>query len=126
MADQTRKQILTADLAAARDRFSGYASALRQDLDVGARLKSGVSANPIAWFGGAAAVGLLLSKIPPLRRKVVVKGPAIRNNSAEKTGKAAVLLTALKFALDFAKPALLSWAKQRLFARDGRGVSTKR
>lgn len=126
MADQARKQVLTADLAAARERFSGYVSALRHDLDVGSRLKSGVSSNPIAWFGGAAVVGLLLSKIPPARRKVVVKGPAIRNDSAEKAGKAAFLLTALKFALDFAKPALISWAKQRLFSGGGNGVSSKR
>ncbi len=126
MAGDPRKQTLTADLAAARARLTGYATALRHDLHVSRRLKSGVSGNPIAWFGGATVVGLLLSKLPPARRKVVVKGPAIRNDSAEKAGKAAFLLTALKFAFDFAKPTLIAWAKQRMFSEAGGSVSAKR
>jgi len=117
MADQSRKQSLTAELDTARARLGGYVAALRHDVNVGARLKSGVARNPVAWFGAAAILGLLLSKIPPLRRKVVVKGPALRNDQVERAGKAAVALTALKFALSFAKPAFTALVTRQLFGR---------
>ena len=126
MADTIHQKELTAELAAARSQMSGYVTSLRQDLNVGARVKRGVAQNPAVWFGGAVVLGLLLSRIPAGRRKVVVKGPAIRNDSAEKAGKAAFVLTALKFAFDFAKPTLIAWAKQRMFSGAGGSVSEKR
>ena len=64
----------------------------------------------------AAFVGLLLSKLPASRRKVVIKGPAIRSGSTEQAGKAAFALTLVKFALDFARPALTAWIKKRVTA----------
>ena len=97
--------------------MSGCVTALRQDLDVGARIKRGVIRHPAVWFGGATVVGLLLSRIPASRRKVVVKGPAIRHAEAQKAGRAAFVLGALKIGFSFAKPALLSWAKAR-FSND--------
>ena len=125
MADSTDKEKLASELAAARGRMSGYIAALRHDLDLGARLKSGVAKNPAAWFAGAAVIGLLLSRIPPTRRKVVVKGPMFRGKQTEKAGKAAVLLTVLKFGLDFAKPALTAWVKQRFFSDRARAASSR-
>lgn len=123
MADPTDKKELSAELAAARSRMTGYVGALRHDLDFGARLKRGVARNPVAWYAGAAVIGLLISRIPPARRKVVVKASVFKkNDNTEKAGKAAVLLAALKFGLDFAKPALVAWARQRFFS--GRGRAT--
>ena len=63
----------------------------------------------------AAILGLLLSRIPAKRRKIVLKGPVVRNNEVQKAGRAAFLLGALKIVLDLAKPALLSWGKSRFF-----------
>lgn len=94
-------------------------TALRHDLNLGSRLKAGVAGNPVLWFSGAAVVGLLISQIPPSRRKVVVKGPALHNDQAAKAGKAAFALTALKFALDYAKPAIVSWIKKKILERPG-------
>ena len=117
MAEQTRKQSLTKELDAARGELAGYARALRHDLSVGERLKSGIGRNPVAWFSAAAVVGLLLSRVPISRRKMVVRGPALRNQQVEKAGAAAVALTALKFGLDFAKPAIVSWLKKQMLDR---------
>lgn len=125
MADSTDKTKLTAELAAARGRMAGYVAALRHDFDFGAKLKVGVAKNPAAWFAGAAVVGLLLSKIPPSPRKVVVKGPALRGSQAEQGGKAALLLTLLKFSLDFAKPALIAWTKKSIFTGRSRRASER-
>ena len=102
--------------------MSGYVTAVRHDLDISARFRTSVARNPLAWFVGAAVIGLLLSKIPPTRRKVVVKGPALRSGQAEKAGKAAILVTVLKFGFDLARPVLLLWAKRHFFS--GRGRAT--
>jgi hypothetical protein len=93
--------------------MTGYVTALRHDLDFGAKLKRGVRNNPLAWYAAAGLIGLLLSKIPPLRQKVVVKGPKLRSEAPQEAGKAAIAVTVLKFVLDFAKPALLRWLKDR-------------
>ena len=108
MADHARKQSLTAELGAGRSQLAGCVAALRHDLNVSTRLKSGVARNPVAWFGAAAVLGILLSMIGRSRRKVVVRGSAIRNDQAAKAGKAAFALTALKFGLNFAKPAIIA------------------
>ena len=126
MADSIHKKKLAAELAATRSQMSGYVTALRHDLDVGARIKRGVTLNPTVWFGGAAVLGLLLSRIPAGRRKVVLKGHAVRHTDAQNAGRAAFLLSALKIGLDFAKPALLSWAKARIFKAGPQQSSTRR
>ena len=126
MADPIDKTKLTYELAAARAKMSGYAGALRHDLDIGARLKTGVTRNPVAWFAGAVVVGLVLSRIPTGHRKVVVKGPSFRNKDVEKAGKAATALAVLKFGLDFAKPAIVAWAKRRYFSGKGGASSPRR
>ena len=113
MAGATDKKILIAELAAARGELAGYTAALRHDLDFGARLKRRLRTHPAAWFSGAALLGLLLSSLPRLRGKAAVKRPAFRPPETATAGKAAFALTALKFGLDFAKPALLRWFKAR-------------
>jgi hypothetical protein len=112
MAETTDKQELAAELARARGKMTGYATAIRRDMDVGARLKTSVLRSPSAWYAGAAVIGLLLSKIPPMRRKVVVE-PHVSFPGQPKTGKLAMVFGLLKFAADFAKPALLFWSKRR-------------
>lgn len=113
MAAPTDKKILIAELAAARGELRGYTTALRHDLDFGARLKRGVRTHPAAWFGGAAALGLLLSRLSPAHRKHALKVPTSHAKIPAHAGKAAFALTALKLGLDFAKPALLRWFKDR-------------
>lgn len=117
MADEAHKQTLISELEAARTHLGGYVGALRHDLNVGARLKTGMARNPAAWFAGAAGLGLLLARLAPSRRKVVLREPAVGKGHAETAGKAAFVLTALKFAMDFAKPALVSWVKKQVGAR---------
>ena len=113
MATTNDREELKSELAAARGAVSVYATALRRDLDFGAKLKRSVQANPAAWFASAVLLGLLLSRIPPTRRKVVVKGPKLRSDAPKEAGKAAIALTLVKFALDSAKPALFRWLRNR-------------
>lgn len=122
MANSTDKKILIAELAAARGELHGCTTALRHDLDFGARLKRGILTHRGIWFGGAAVLGLLLSRLPFVRRKHSVKVPSFRAKKDAPTGQTAFALTALKLGLDFAKPALLRWFKDR-YLNAPRGVS---
>jgi hypothetical protein len=116
MADQTLKQSLINELALARSQFGVSKSELREDLAVGKKLKRQLHRNPVPWFAGAAVVGLLLSKLPPMRRKVVVKGPKLRKPAAEEVGKAGIAVALLNFALQLAKPTLLKVIQERMVA----------
>jgi hypothetical protein len=113
MASTNDCEKLKTELAASRSAMSVYAKALRQDLDFGAKLKRSVRNNRVVWLVGAGLLGLLLSKIPSARRKVVVKGPKLRSDAPKEAGRAAIALTILKFALDFARPVMMQWFKNR-------------
>lgn len=114
MALAPRKQELIADLATARTELVGHGQALTRDLDVGAKVKHAVRTHPAGWFGGATLLGLLLSKLPA-RSKVAIKAPAFRRDPTREAGKAAFLLTLLKFAFDLVRPVLTIWVKSRVF-----------
>ncbi len=116
MAEPTDRKELIAELDAARSALAGYGRAIRHDLDFGHILKRSFRRHAPVWFGGAAIVGLLLSRLPARRQKVVMKTPLFGGaKKAEKAGVIALALPVLKFALDFAKPAMLRWFKSRYF-----------
>ena len=117
MANRTDKKTLIAELAVARGELGACTAALRLDLDLGARLKRAFRAHPATWIGGAAVLGLLLTRAIPRREKVVIERPAFRSKETAAAGTAAFALTALKFGLDFAKPVLLRWFRDRYLGR---------
>jgi len=116
MADSNRKESLIAELADARDRLAGHGVGLRRSVSLTENLKRGVRHHPAAWFGGAALVGLLLSRIPPGRTQVKVKRPALGRKEVNVTqaGKAAFAATIFKFGLDLAKPGITRWLRERV------------
>ena len=117
MATPADREKLKRELASSREAMTAYVTALGHDLDFGAKLKRGVQRNPWAWYAAAGILGLLLSKIPPLRRTVVVKGPRRKSDAPKEAGKAAIVVSLLKFALDFAKPALVRWLRDRYLGK---------
>ena len=111
MADPTKKQSLIRTLQEARGQIAGNIHGLKEDLSVGKRFRRSVRENPFVWYAGAAVLGLLLAKLPPMGRKVVVPQPIFAKQ--QKAGKAAVLLGAIKIALDLGRPFITSWLKER-------------
>jgi hypothetical protein len=116
MADPTKKQSLILALHEARGQLGGNIHGLKEDLSVGKRFRRSVRENRFAWIGGAAVLGLLLAKLPPMGRKVVVPQP-IFARPPQKAGKAALLLGAIKIALDLGRPMIMSWLKDRALHR---------
>lgn len=117
MADQSRKQSLSNELRDARAQVGGFVAVVREDLNVGARLKSNYSRHPGTWFGAAAGLGLLLSRILIPPRKVVAKLPAGWNFPMQKSSKLGVVLSALKFAFTIAQPAVAGFISKLIESR---------
>lgn len=110
MDDAAKKQSLKLQLHEARGQVQGNIAGIRRDFSFGRRFRQSVRQKPVAWYAGAAVLGLLLALIPRMGRKVVVT----RTVSADKqAGKAAALLAAAKIALDFGKPTILAWIRNR-------------
>ena len=109
MAAQSRKQTLIAELAATRAHLTGDVIVVCQDMDFGARVKSHYARHPYGWFGAAAVLGVVLSRLLPARGK----GAAVRYYQVEKPGKAAFVFTALKFAVSLAKPVIMSFLAKK-------------
>jgi hypothetical protein len=114
MADQDLKQSLINELAVARSQVGINKSELREDVAVGKKLKRQLRQNPLPWFAGAAVLGLLLSKLPPMRRKVVVKPPKIRPSKQEEVGKAGIAVALLHFLLQIARATLTKLLRERI------------
>src|SRR5437867_2876642 len=66
------KIALVAELATARSRLSETGAALRAALDVPSRAKESFRRHRPTWLGGAALLGLVLSKLPTRRKTVFV------------------------------------------------------
>lgn len=121
MAQDQYKAELIAELARARSRFTRDLAGLRRGLDFPARLKVAVRRNPAVWVGGAALIGLLITRWPGRGKKVVTPRPG-KEAPAVTAGKAGLLLGVLKIAFDLSRPALAKWVGRRVSAyMDGTG-----
>ena len=114
MAHDARKAALIAALDRARSQLAVNAGALRDDMDVGRRASRSFSHNRVAWLGGAAFAGLLLSRLTAGTRKVAVNWRGRKAEVKDSAVKAGLLIGALKIAFDLAKPQLLKWAGRRV------------
>lgn len=116
MAEIDRKAELIASLAAARSQVTSDWRVVRRELDLTTKAKRSFKRHPLPWLGGASILGLIVARLPRRTKKESVPVMKVKHEepAVEKAGKAGLLLGALKFAFDFAKPALTRWATQRL------------
>ena len=113
--EQIQAEVAQSRAAIARD----YAS-VRREMDFQAKLNHLVRRKPMAWLGGAAALGWLLSG-PKTKTRVVTKfvksdGKPVRHEEkkpASRLGVLGVLITLVKFSLPLLKPVLTAYAGKR-------------
>lgn len=105
------KAVLIAEIEAARAKVAVTGAALqaagegmRKSFDIPARARASFEKHRPAWLGGAALVGLLLSKIPARKKTIFVEtASGVVMGNAGKIGKVVGLL---KFAGKMARPFL--------------------
>ena len=105
---ETDKAALLAELAAARVRLSETGDGLLRKLDVPTRAKASFKEHRPAWLGGAALLGLVLSKLPARKRTVLIERATGKAIGA--AGKLGVAWSVAKFAFDFARPLITEFA----------------
>lgn len=110
-ADQEKRAIL-GELAAARARLSATGEDLRRTMDVPARAKDSFRRHRPAWIGGAALVGLVLSKLPARSKTIFVERATGKALGA--AGKLGTAWTVARLAFDIAKPLMGDMAGKSL------------
>jgi hypothetical protein len=112
------KEQLVAELARTRSAMARDSAALRQELDVTAKFNRVVRRNPLAWFGGAAALGWILAGPKTRTRTRTLVQPAKPGEKAARseekvvarTGFVAVLLGVIRFLFPLLKPVISTYA----------------
>ena len=114
----SRKSEILAELARSREAIARDSSAVRSQIDLSARLRDSVRSRPLAWLGGAAAIGYIFAG-PKTRVKTVTK--VVRGDSkispkpAEKHPRGIwdIIFALLKLAIPLLRPALSAYAAKR-------------
>lgn len=117
----TEKEKILAEVRASRAAIARDFGGVRREVDVAERLRRSVKSRPLAWLGGAAALGFYLAG-PKTRTKTVVKH--VRGDKpAAKGGKTVVreprsllgtLFSLIRLIVPFVRPALSAYAARRL------------
>jgi len=118
MAEPQVKVELAADLERARARLGRNLEALRHDLDVPTRLQRSFQDHKSAYVGGAAFLGMVLSKLPARSKKVYVerKGEKGSREAVKDVEKAGIWLVLLQFLFKTLRPAITSLVAKQVTA----------
>ena len=113
--DAILEELRRSRLAIARD-----TTAITEEFNLLGKLKRSVTSRPLAWLGGAAALGYIFAG--PKTKTITKKAPQKGGGPTEKTAPTGKdrrhwLMTAyglFKFALPFVRPAISAYAARRL------------
>ncbi len=109
---------LQAEVARSRAAILRDSAAVRDELDVAAKIKASVRFRPFAWLGGAAALGYILAG-PKTRTKTVTKFVAGKGKEPapkerrKPRGFFEILFSLIKLSLPLLRPALSAYAAKR-------------
>lgn len=116
----TNKQQILEELRRSRLAIARDTASIAEEVNIVSKIRRSVIARPLAWLGGAAALGYILSG--PKTRKAP---KSVSNKKGSKSAKAeparrgmpqalAILFNLVKFLLPILRPALSAYAAQRL------------
>ena len=104
---------LKQQIARSREEIGHRLSRVREEADVGRKIRRSVRREPVPWIVGAIAVGLIITGIVTRNKKVVVdiarKGTKTKSALLE-TG---FLLGALRIAATLLKPVVVKFVQQK-------------
>ena len=110
---------LTAQIARSRERLGRDLRGLRYELDFPAKFRRSFRQQTVSWLSAAAAVGALIA-LAPMRKKKVYVNARGRHKADKKLIETGLGLAAMKLVANLARPVVVEFVKNRLFASEGR------
>jgi hypothetical protein len=104
---------LKAQIAHSRALVSRDLRGLRYELDFPHKIRKSFQRQTVFWLAGAAAIGLLLTRLPARAKKVYVE-PRIGGKSKHRLLEAGFVLGALKIAATLFRPVIVDLVRKRL------------
>lgn len=115
----SEKDKLLEELRRSRHAIARDAAAVAEEINLASKIKKSVRARPLAWLGGAAALGYILAG--PKNRVIVKPAKGVKpstlpakSGGGASSGLWGILIALFKFALPLARPALSAYAARRL------------
>ena len=116
---------LKAQIAHSRALVSRDLRGLRYELDFSHKIRKSFQRQTVFWLAGAAAVGLLLTRLPARGKKVYVE-PRIGGKSRHRLLEAGFVLGALKIAATLLRPVIVDLVRNRLGAFAAKSSSSRK
>src|SRR5437588_6747233 len=112
---------LKQQIARSRDEVGRRLSRVREEADVGRKIRRSVRREPVPWIVGAIAVGLIITGIVTRKKKVIVD--ATRRGSKTKSAllETGLVLGVLRIAATLLKPVVMKFVEDKF-----RGYASRR
>ena len=118
MAKESRPNKSVGDIKSEIERsrvgLSREVRGLRYELDVPAKIRRSFRQRPAPWIAAAVVIGIAVVALPRLRKPVYVEVDSKSGKRKNKLLETGFLLGALRIAATLAKPALISFVRQRM------------
>jgi hypothetical protein len=116
---------LKAQIAHSRALVSRDLRGLRYELDFPHKIRKSFQRQTVFWLAGAAAIGLLLTRLPTRAKKVYVE-PRIGGKSKHRLLEAGFVLGALKIAATLFRPVIVDLVRKRLSGFAAKSSSSRK
>ncbi len=110
---------LKAEIAGSRESVARELSGLRYELDFPAKFRRSFRKQTGSWISAAAAVGALIA-LAPMRKKKIYLDAGTRRKANKKLFETGFALAALKIVASMARPVVVEFIRNRLFASESR------
>jgi hypothetical protein len=110
---------LKAEIAGSRESVGRELDGLRYELDFPAKFRRSFRKQTGSWISAAAAVGALIA-LAPMRKKKIYVDAGARRKANKKLFETGFALAALKIVASMARPVVVEFVRNRLFASESR------
>jgi hypothetical protein len=113
MAEHTKDELI-AEIENARLRLRSGLEEFRRQTDVPTRMKNSFTENKTLWLSGAGVAGWILSRLPARKKKVKVYVDKKSDGKIKELAEAGLIAGLLKFLFTLLRPAITSFATQKI------------
>ena len=115
------KAELTQQIARSREDITLRLNRVREEADLGKKIRRSVRREPVPWIVGAIAVGLIITAVVTRKKKVVVNTTRHGTKTKGALLEAGFVLGALRIAATLLKPVVMKFVEDKFRGHASRG-----